>query len=587
MRRVLILAVGFVLLAAACTSSSVDTTTTAGMQPTATTTVPVVTTTITAVSVTTTTKAPDGFGGDVTIGVDFPIETLNPFAPNAFGVPMYGNLVWATVYDIDPDTWDRIPDVVEAMPSKSDGVTVNDDGTMSVTYKIMDDATWSDGEPITGFDLAFTAAVMRDMALADEGGVESVMATVIGTEGDGKSATIVFSEPTLAFEDALWIVLPSHVLEGVDLVNGTDGTDWPSGGPFVLDEFDSFNELRFERNEHYWKSVDGRTLPYLDAVTILATTEPGLQADEPASPIGAFLRREIDIADGLWDRVDIDRIEAIETDHAVVQRVPIPIVEHLTFNFAEARFDVNPDSVNAFSGFRRALASSINRSQLLDETGAPWFPESPGMLIPRGTSAWSVYEVGIAQIPELPEGATSVLSTNGGDSGNRMMIAGALESAFTAAGVAYETDFQDLSVFFGETIAEGTFDIGMWAWVSDGGYASQLDLLEVFDPRSSPPEEGFSDGGNYGRWGDGGSANDNTLRFSELVDEARVTLDSVRFEEIIIEAEAILATELPVIPLLSRTVAAGVWTDTVSGVVNNGSGYGITWNVETWQSPGE
>jgi lactate dehydrogenase-like 2-hydroxyacid dehydrogenase len=54
-----------------------------------------------------------------------------------------------------------------------------------------------------------------------------------------------------------------------------DGTGWPSGGPFVLDEFDPFNDLRFERNNSNWKSIDGRALPYLDAVTILATTEPG------------------------------------------------------------------------------------------------------------------------------------------------------------------------------------------------------------------------------------------------------------------------------------------------------------------------
>lgn len=202
---------------------------------------------------TTATGPPDGFGGDVTIGVDFPIETLNPFAPYAFGVRMYGNLVWATVYDIDPGTWDRMPDVVETMPSKSDGITVNDDGTMAVIYKIVDKATWSDGEPITGFDLAFTPAAMRYIALAGGGNVDPVMATIIGTEGDGKSPMITFSEPTLAFEDALLIALPSHALEGFDLVNGADGTDWPSGGPFVIEKFGSFSEIRFVRNDEIWR----------------------------------------------------------------------------------------------------------------------------------------------------------------------------------------------------------------------------------------------------------------------------------------------------------------------------------------------
>ena len=578
MRRVLILAAGFVVLVAACTSSSGDSTTTSGSQPRATTTVPFVTTT--TVPVTTTTEAPDGFGGDVTIGVDFPIETLNPFAPNAFGVPTYGNLVWATIYDIDPDTWDRMPDVVEAMPSKSGGITVNDDGTMSVTYRIINEATWSDGEPITGFDLAFTAAVMRDIALGGEGNVDPVMATVIGTEGDGKSATIVFSEPTLAFEDALWIILPSHVLEGVDLVNGTDGTEWPSGGPFVIDEFDDFGEMRFVRNEQYWKSVDGRALPYLDAVTILATTEPGSQGDEPVSPIGAFVAQVVDIAPIPPVPLYFDQIEDAVAKGAEFHYVPTPVIEHLTFNFSDVRLGANPDSANQFIDFRRALASSIDRRQILDETGVAWFFETPGMLIPVGESAWSVYEVGIAQILELPEGAASILSTTG-NADERPKIAEALEPAFTAAGVTYEVDLQDSQEFFQETIVDSTYDIGMWAWIFDGGYASQLGVLELFDPRSEPPEA------NFGNWGSGGTANDSTVRFPEIVDEAKTTIDPVEFFSLIREAEAILATELPIIPLFSRGTGLAVWPNAVTGVIPNGSRSDFTWNIETWQRPGE
>jgi ABC-type transport system substrate-binding protein len=573
-----ILAASFVVLAAACTESSGDTATTSGSQPSATTTVPFVTTT--TVPVTTTTEAPDGFGGEVTVGVDFPIETLNPFASNAFGVRTYGNLVWATVYDVDPDTWNRIPDVVEAMPSKSGGITVNDDGAMYVTYRIISEATWSDGEPITGFDLAFTAATMRDMALAGEGNVDPVMATVIGTEGDGKSATIVFSEPSLAFEDALWIILPSHVLGDIDLVNGTDGTDWPSGGPYVVDEFDDFGEMHFVRNDRYWKSADGRPLPYLDAVTILATTEPGSQGDEPTSPIPAFVAGIVDVAPIPPVPLYFDQIESAVAEGAEFHYVPTPVIEHLTFNFSDDRLEVNLESANEFIDFRRALAASIKRSVILDVTDVAWFFETPGMLIPVGESAWSVYEVGIAQIPELPEGATSILSTTG-NADERPKIAEALEPAFTAAGVTYEVDLQDSQEFFQATIVDGTYDVGMWAWVSDGSYSSQLMMLELFDPRSAPPD------GNFGNWGSGGTANDATARFSEIVDEASATIDPVEFFSLIREAEAILAAELPIIPLFSRGTGLAIWPDAVTGVTPNGSASTFTWNIETWQRPGE
>ena len=564
----------------ACTPVVDESSTTTTVDTGAVTTSATSSTTLPPPTTSSTTEATDGFGGEVTIGVDFPPETLNPFAPNAFGIREYGNLVWATVYDIDPDAWDRRPDAIEAMPSRSDGITANDDGTMTATYTIVDDATWSDGEPITGFDLAFSAEAMRDMAQAGEGNVDPVMATVVGTESDGKSASITFSEPTLAFEDALWIILPSHVLEGVDLVNGTDGTEWPSGGPFVLNNFDSFNDLRFERNERYWKSVDGRALPYLDAVTILATTEPGSQGDEPVSSIGAFVAHAVDVAPIPPVPLEYDRIESAVEGGAEFHYVPTPIIEHLTFNFSDARLEANPDSVNEFIDFRRALATSIDRPQTLDETGVAWFPETPGMLIPMGESAWSVYEVGIAQIPELPEGAASILSTTG-NADERPKIANALEPAFTAVGVAYDVDLQDSQLFFQETIVDSTYDIGMWAWVSDGGFASQLGMLEMFDPRSAPPD------GNFGNWGSGGTANEATVRFSEIVDEAKTTLDPVAFRDLVREAEGILASEAVLIPLFSRGSGLAFWPDAVTGVIHNGSSSDFTWNIETWRRPGE
>ena len=125
----------------------------------------------------------------------------------------------------------------------------------------------------------------------------------------------------------------------------------------------------------------------------------------------------------------------------------------------------------------------------------------------------------------------------------------------------------------------------MWAWISDGGYASRLRLLELFDPRSTPPEAGFFDGGNYGRWGEGGSSNDNTARFSELVDEANATVDPDEFRDLVTEAESILATELPLIPLFSRGSALALWPDAVTGVTHNGTASTFTWNIETWQHP--
>jgi peptide/nickel transport system substrate-binding protein len=252
MRRTLPLIVAIGIVIAACTPSDDGGGTTGvgdqGGQEGASTTV--------AVS-TSSTLPPDGFGGELVVGVDtFDITTLNPFAPDAFGSRIVGNAIWATVYDIDPETWERVPDAVTALPSASRGIEVADDGAMTVRYEVRQGAAWSDGTPITGDDIAFTAEAMRDMALAGEGGVDPVMATVIATDSVEQVGYITFSDPTLAFEDALWIILPRQALEGVDLVDGTDGSDWPSGGPFVVDTFDPGPEVRLVR-----MPTGGRTTP--------------------------------------------------------------------------------------------------------------------------------------------------------------------------------------------------------------------------------------------------------------------------------------------------------------------------------------
>jgi ABC-type transport system substrate-binding protein len=120
MARLATLCLLVAVAAAACTPTSEPDATTSA----ATTVIP--STTI----LTTTTEAPDGFGGAAIIGVTEPVTTLNPFSENApLSTNMAGQAVWATVYDILPDTWERIPNVVTSLPSQTpDGIEVAEDG---------------------------------------------------------------------------------------------------------------------------------------------------------------------------------------------------------------------------------------------------------------------------------------------------------------------------------------------------------------------------------------------------------------------------------------------------------------------------
>jgi len=584
MRRILTLSFALALLGAACTNSGDDTTSTASEPTQSSSSTP----SITVATTTTTTSPPDGFGGEITLGVELAVSSLNPFAPDAFGERLAGNTVWAMVYDIDPETWDRIPDSVVSLPSQSGSIEVNDDGTMTVRYDVRVDARWSDGLSISGEDVAFTAEVMRDLAVAGEPSVDPIMASVVATDFVEQVAFITFAEPNLVFEDALWIILPSHALDGVDLVNGTDGSDWPSGGPFVVESFDPFNDASFVRNELYWKKDDsGRSLPYVDRLTIVESIEPGLLSNEPTSPTADFVAGEFDVAVIPPWPGDLERIAAVSDQGAAMETVASAVIEQITVQFSGDRDEINPVSWNDALDYRRAVARAIDRGPILEETGVPWFAPVPGILIPGPGSAWEQYDYNPAEAESLIEGLRedgevtipqARLSTTGnGD--YRIRIGDALEPRFAAIGVEYEPIYLDSVLFFGDTLSTGGFDLGMWAWISDGGYQSTLNLLEVFDPASDMAQ---ADLGNWASTESAGAA-----RFSEIVVEARTTVDADRFAELAMEAEQILADELVVIPLFNRSSSAAWWTDAVKGVVNNGSQSTLTWNVEEWQRIGE
>ena len=517
----------------------------------------------------------------VIIGVGQSVTTLNPFAESASAeANIVGQAVWATAYDIVPETWERVPEIVTSLPSQTPGaIEVAEDGSMTVRYEVRQGAMWSDGIPVTGADVAFTAEAMAELALSGGANVDPIMATVLATDSVERLAWITFSETSLAFEDALWIVLPSHAIEGTADLRTTDGFDWPSGGPFLVTDFQQPGILSFERNPNYWKvDDDGVQLPYLDQLIIRSAGEPGQEVE-------LFSSQSVDV---IVLPPDDDVLGAI-SGGAELQQVPTPILEHLTFQFGSGRDEVNPASNNDLLDYRKAVAHSLDRSALIAETGVPWMREIPGVLIPVGQSAWRSYAFSTTQSETLIQGMGgedarglppwAVLSTTGnGD--YRVRIGDALVGSFGDIGVALETSYLDSLIFFGEQLGAGEFDIGMWAWIGTGGYGNQIGLMELFDPASDDADASF------GAWGEGQSASDGSAAFSELVGEARTTVDPQRFMEIVESAEQLLAENLPLIPLFQRSSVAAIWTDSLEGVIHNGSKSDVTWNVEWWQKPG-
>lgn len=158
--------------------------------------------------------------------------------------------------------------------------TTSADGR-TFTLTLRPGLTWSDGQPFTSADVAFTIRAAQDLLAK---GLLVVSLTVDGEPLAVETpdpATVVVTLPRafgpgIRLLDNLWI-LPRHRLEGA-LTAGTFAQAWPvttppaemaGMGPFRLVGYEPGQRLTFERNPNYWRRDDaGMALPYLDGVVL-------------------------------------------------------------------------------------------------------------------------------------------------------------------------------------------------------------------------------------------------------------------------------------------------------------------------------
>jgi peptide/nickel transport system substrate-binding protein len=191
-------------------------------------------------------------------------DSLNPFYTDMWfsAILQQLYLCWPWEYD---DQNIPYPHLISEIPSKENG-GVSEDGLV-ITLNLLDDITWSDGEPITSADFLFT----YEMNMADVNAVNSQYPydyLVDLQAPDEKTVVMYFEEPFAPWESTFWRgILPEHILRPVYEADGNImEAEWNmlptvGCGPFVAEEWESGSFLRFVANENYWKGA-----PKLDEV---------------------------------------------------------------------------------------------------------------------------------------------------------------------------------------------------------------------------------------------------------------------------------------------------------------------------------
>jgi oligopeptide transport system substrate-binding protein len=426
------------------------------------------------------------------------------------------------------------------IPGQAESYEVSDDGLV-YTFKLREDARWSDGEPVKASDFVFalqrlmnpeTAAQYAylqfpiknaeklnkgEIADLDQLGVKAL---------DDKTLEITLENPTPYFIGALThytaYPIPQHVVEA-------HGNEWVRienivvNGPYKPVEWIPGSHVLTEKNPEYYDhdklAIDGVKFFVLE---------------DQSAALRRYRAGEFDILTDLPK----DQIDWINENLPGQARIaPFAGLYYYTPNTAKPPFDD--------ARVRKALSMAINREvigpQILGTGELPaysWVP--PGMANYTDEPAyvdWKDMPYGerLAKAKTLLEeagyGADNPLKVTlrYNTSDNHQRVAVAVAAMWKPLGVEVELQNAEVKVHYAD-LRGGDFEIARAGWLAD--YNDPDNFLNLLKGDVEM---------NYGRW--------NNEEFNALINEANATEDIEKRAELLKQAEEIALEETASIPI--------------------------------------
>ena len=338
--------------------------------------------------------------GTATITFTQEPDNLNPLYTTMFFSGITRDFWLKALWSFDEKN-QPVPELAAEIPSPENG-GVSEDGK-TLTIKLRDDITWSDGEPVTADDFVFT----YDMIMSDKNVVQSRYPYEDYVESveaqDPQTIVVHFKEPFAAWltnifsgsPSAAQGVLPKHILQPVFDSEGTiDNAEWNKAptvgvGPFVFSEWESGSHIIFKANPNWINP------PKLDQIFIQIVPDDAAQE-------AAIIAGDTDI--GVF--LSSDQIEKLEAGGNVK-------VVAVASGYDEGWFlNVNPETAHPAMldpNVRKAIALATDRFSIVNDL----LVESVN---PVNASFWDnnpPYNSDIEPYPYDPEQAKQLLDAAG------------------------------------------------------------------------------------------------------------------------------------------------------------------------------
>ncbi|QYC38244.1 Oligopeptide-binding protein AppA precursor [Nonomuraea coxensis DSM 45129] len=517
------------------------------------------------------------------VGATQSMDSMNPFLAVRLVSTSIHRWMYGYLTVPDPKTLAPSPDLAESWTTSEDGLTW--------TFKIRQ-AKWSDGQPVTAEDAAWTFnKMMTDEAAKTANGpaVENFETVT----ANGQDLVIKLKAPQASMLENPVPIMPKHAWESVTDMANYDAEKYPSvsSGPYIAVEHKKDQYVKLQANPNYWRGK-----PKIDELQVIFY-------DNPQAAVAGLKKGDID----LLGRMTPQEFEAIQNDPNIEawntqgRRAAYLQVNHgATTTDGKAVGDGHPALKDV--KVRQAVHYAIDKQKLVDEVQNGLAKPADGSIVPPMYKDWFWEATGEEKVTYDPAKANQILDDAGykkGSDGVRTMPDGKrkLEFRFTIhtdtpvedklaeyltaflkeVGITVTTVKLDSSKFTEETGTTGNFDIAISGW-SVNPDPEEVLATHLCSRRPAPNGEG---GGTESFFCDD--------TFEKLYQDQLKELDRPKRVELIKQMQERLYTQAPIIAIYYTNDLEGYRKDKVTsitpipedkGLLYGGSGYWPFYTVD-------
>ncbi|MCH7323198.1 peptide ABC transporter substrate-binding protein [Solibacillus sp. MA9] len=432
----------------------------------------------------------------------------------------------------------------EAKEAAAESYEISDD-LLTYTFKLRD-AKWTNGDPVTAEDFAYSWKWVLDPANASE--YASILYPIKGAEAfntgsgsgddlgikvvDEKTIEVTLEVPTPYFLEltAFKTMYPFH--KGTQEANANwfaEADSIVSNGPYTLTEWVHNGNLVLTKSDSYWDAANVK----IDTVNISIV-------ESESSQMAMYDADEIDFLGTNFGSISLEALDRLKAD-GTLNVEPYSGIYNYKFN--------TTDKVMSNANIRKALALSIDRAGLIKNITKGEQEPALGM-VPNAVGGFGddsgyfkdadyegakkFLEAGLKELG-LASPADLEITVSYNTSEAHAAIAQFIQQGWASQlGINVKLDNAEWQVYL-DKLSNLDYQVGRLGWIAD--YNDAYTFLEMYNTASN--------GNNDTGW--------ENADYTALLKQSVIEADPAKRTAILLEAEAIMMDEMPVAPIYFYT----------------------------------